>query len=46
VYGYMEPRAKWWLVAGGCGGVFVSLLATFAFKLCVEGDTGLKTGWV
>ena len=24
----------------------VSPLATFAFKRCVKGDTGLKTGWV
>ena len=26
-------------------GLFVSPLATLAFKLCVVGDTGLKTGW-
>ena len=28
------------------GMVFVSPLAAFAFKLCVLGDTGLKTGWM
>ena len=27
-------------------GLIVSPLATLAFKLCVVGDTGLKTGWV
>ena len=28
------------------GVLFVSPLAALAFELCVEGDTGLKTGWV
>ena len=27
-------------------GLFVSLLATLAFKLCAVGDTGLEAGWV
>ena len=27
-------------------GLVVSPLATIALKLCVVGDTGLKTGWV
>ena len=26
--------------------LIVPPLATFAFKLCVVGDTGLNTGWV